>query len=272
VPTDLDEPAGSPRHRSWRGRLGWILGLLACSYQLHGTRVSAQDEASVYARVLVDTTPILAGPDTSYRKIMSARRDALLPVRTRAARGYWLEVELPDGTTGFIRGDTVYVTTVSDEEATRGRFLPQVFAPPPLLEARGEVALVGGVLGDGGLLALRPSWLLSPTFGIEATAAATVAQGGRLLIAMLGPFVNLFPEAPIVPFFNVAGGVIASSPNADTFLQKSSNLVGMSAGAGLRIGFRYRLTLRLEARSYVFFETDRYVREEELSAGLSVFL
>jgi len=265
VPTDPDDC-------TWLRRLGRLLCLIACSCQLLVARAAAQDKVSVYARVLVDTTPILAGPDGSYRKIMSARRDALFAVRTRAARGYWLEVELPDGTSGFIRGDTVYVTTVSEEEATRGRFLPAVFAPPPLIEAHGEVALVGGVLGGGGLIALRPSWLLSPTFGFEATGAATVAQGGRLLIAMLGPFVNLFPEAPIVPFFNVAGGVIASSPNADTFLLRSSNLVGMSAGAGLRIGFRYRLTLRLEARSYVFFETDRYVREEELSAGLSVFL
>jgi hypothetical protein len=49
-------------------------------------------------------------------------------------------------------------------------------------------------------------------------------------------------------------------------------LTGVSAGAGLRIGLRYRITLRLEARSYVFFETDRYVRDEELSAGLTVFL
>lgn len=260
------------RLNHWLARLSWMLGLLACSYQLQPAHVAAQAGSSVYARVLVDTTEILAGPDASYRKVVSAHRDALFPVRTRAALGYWLEVELPDETTGFIRGDTVFVATVSDEEATRGRFLPAVFAPPPLLEARGEVALVGGVLGSGGLIAVRPSFLLSPSFGFEVTAAAAVAQGGRLLIAMLGPFVNLFPEAPIVPFFNVAGGVIASSPNADTFLLQSSSLVGMSAGAGLRIGFRYRLTLRLEARSYVFFETDRYVREEELSAGLSVFL
>jgi hypothetical protein len=252
--------------------LRWLLGLLACSCQLLPGHSLAQEQASAYARVLVDTTSILAGPDPSYRKIMSAHRDALLPVRARASRGYWLEVELPDGTSGFIRGDTVYVTTVSDAEANAGRFLPAVFAPPPLVEAHGEVALVGGVLGSGGLIALRPSWLLSPNFGFEATAAAAVAQGGRLLIAMLGPFVNLFPEAPVVPFFNLAGGVIASSPNADTFLLQSSSLVSVSAGAGLRIGFRYRLTLRLEARSYVFFETDRYVREEELSAGLSVFL
>lgn len=267
MPTDAAQSRGSCGLRPLAG----LLALLACSHQLPASNAAAQP-ASVYARVLVDSAAILAGPDESYREIRSARRDALLPVHTRAPHGDWLEVELPDATTGFIRGETVYVTTVSDEEAQRGRFLPSVFAPPPLLEAHGEVALVGGVLGGGGLIALRPSYLLSPSFGIEATAAATVAQGGRLLIAMLGPFVNLFPEAPIVPFFNVAGGVIASSPNADTFLLRSSSLVGMSAGAGLRIGFRYRLTLRLEARSYVFFETDRYVREEELSAGLSIFL
>jgi hypothetical protein len=248
----------------------WVCAL-ACSCQLLLPQLAAAQE-SVYARVLVDTTAIHAGPDASYRKLMSARRDRLFPVRARGTQGYWYEVELPDGTTGFIRGDTVFVSTLSDEAANRGRFLPAVFAPPPLLEAHGEVALVGGVLGSGGLIALRPSLLLSPNFGLELTAAAAVAQGGRLLIAMLGPFVNLFPEAPVVPFFNLAGGVIASSPNADTFLLQSSNLVGLSAGGGLRIGFRYRITLRLEARSYVFFETDRYVREEELSAGLSVFL
>jgi hypothetical protein len=248
------------------------LWLLACSWQLLQPCAARASEASVYARVLVDTTPIYAGPDFGYRTIVSAHRDALYPVRSRASQGYFFEVELPDGTTGFIRGDSVHVSSISEDEANAGRFLPGVFAPPPLMEAHGEVALVGGVLGGGGLIALRPSWLLSPNFGIEATAAATVAQGGRLLIAMLGPFVNMFPEAPVVPFFNVSGGVIASSPNADTFLLRSSNLVGLSAGAGLRIGFRYRITLRLEVRSYVFFETDRYVREEELSAGLSVFL
>lgn len=255
----------------WSIRL-W-LAVIACSYQLQcSTLARAAEPDGVYARVLVDTTSILAGPDPSYRKIVSARRDALFPVRSRAPQGYWFEVELPDGTTGFIRGDAVFVTTVSDAEANAGRFLPALFAPPPLLEAHGEVALVGGVLGSGGLIALRPSWLLSPNFGLEATAGAAVARGGRLMIAMLGPFVNIFPESPVVPFFNVSGGVIASSPNADTFLLQSSSLATVSAGAGLRIGFRYRLTLRLEARSYVFFETDRYVREEELSAGLSVFL
>ena len=42
-------------------------------------------------------------------------------------------------------------------------------------------------------------------------------------------------------------------------------------GGGLRLGFRYRLTLRVEARSHVFIEPDRYVDQMELSVGLTVF-
>ena len=106
----------------------------------------------------------------------------------------------------------------------------------------------------------------------ESGGTSFGAGYARLMDACKKFKVGTIDVTPIVPFFNVAGGVIASSPNADTFLLQSSSLATVSAGAGLRIGFRYRLTLRLEARSYVFFETDRYVREEELSAGLSVFL
>lgn len=262
------------RVRRWLWCAAWV-GTLTCGHPLlHAGAALAQsaETPGVYARVLVDTTSIYAGPNTSYRSIRSAHRGTLLRVRSRATQGYWLEVELPDGTAGFVRGDSVYVAPISDEQANAGRFLPQIFAPAPLGDARGEIALVGGVLGSGGLIALRPSLLLAPSFGFELTAGAAVATGGRLLLAMLGPFVNLFPEAPVVPFFNLGAGVIASSPNADTFLLQSSHLVGLSAGGGLRLSFRYRFTLRLEARSYVFFETDRYVREEEFSAGLSVFL
>ena len=249
------------------------LALCLCSHPLLvAGRVRAHDAPQVHARVVVDTAEIRAGPGASYRQLYTARRDDVFPLRSRAALGYWFEVELPDGTTGFVRGDLVYNSEVSESEASGGRFLPQLFAPPPLADARGEIALSFGSLGNGGMVALRPTILFAPSFGIELTGAAAVAQGGRLFMALLGPVINLFPRSPVVPFFNLAGGVIASSPNADTFLLRGGNVTGLAAGAGLRIGFRYRLTLRLEARSYVFFETDRYVREEELSAGLSVFL
>jgi hypothetical protein len=254
------------------------LALAVCvgSHQLLVTAApcSARDdsEPEVYARVVVDRAAVRAGPSVTYRRVYEAKRDDVFPVRARATVAYYFQVELPDGTTGFIHGDLVYNYELGPADTRPGRFLPEVFAPPPLPGANGEVALVGGVLGGGGMIALRPSWLLAPSFGIEVTGAAAVAAGGRLFIAMIGPIVNLFPNSPVVPFFNLAGGIIASSPNADTFLLKAGHVTGVSAGAGLRIGLRYRLTLRLEVRSYVFFETDRYVREEELSAGLTVFL
>jgi hypothetical protein len=244
----------------------WLLGLWLCSQELQ-----ARADSQVYARVVVDTATVRAGPSVTYRRVYSAHRDEVFPVRARAATAYWFQIELPDATLGFISGEVVYNHELADAEAHGGRFLPRLFAPPPLPGARGEVALSGGVLGSGGLIALRPSFLLAPGFGIELTAAAAVAPGGRLFLAMIGPIVNLFPSSPLTPFFDLAGGFVASRPNADTFLLRSGQISGLSAGAGLRIGFRYRITLRLEARSYVFFETDRYVREEELSAGLTVF-
>ena len=266
-------PAERPTRAPRLAALPLWLALLVCSHQLLSSgAVHAEDAPTVHARVLVDTAEIRAGPGASYRKLYTAHRDDVFPLRARAVRGDWFEVELPDGTRGFVRSDLVYNSEVSESEATGGRFLPQIFAPPPLAEARGEVALSFGALGHGGMVALRPTLLIAPSFGIELTGAAAVAQGGRLFMALIGPVINLFPRSPVVPFFNLAGGLIASSPNADTFLLRAGNVTGLAAGAGRRIGFRHRLTLRLEARSYVFFETDRYVREEELSAGLSVFL
>jgi hypothetical protein len=236
------------------------------------TAAADSDEPTVYARVVVDVASVRAGPSATYRTVYTARRDDVFPVKARASAGYWFRIELPDGTQGFIRGDVVYNHEVSDAAASGGRFLPAVFAPPPLPGAHGEIALQGGALGSGGLIVLRPSYLLDPSFGLELTGGASVASGGRLFLLMVGPVVNMFPRSPVMPFFTLAGGIVASSPNADTFLLKSGSVTGMSAGVGLRIGFRYRLTLRLEARTYVLFETDRYVREEEFSAGLTVFL
>lgn len=261
--------------RSGLRALAWALAL-ACSHQLLASPQLAAaeqaDEPKVFARVVIDRATVRAGPSVSYRKIYEAHRDEVFPVRARATLAYYFQIELPDGTTGFIQGDAVYNHELGADEADTHSTLPALFSPPQLPSAHAEVALLGGVLGGGGMIALRPTWLLAPSFGLEATGGVAVARGGRLFLAMLGPVVNLFPRSPVVPFFNLAGGIIASSPNADTFLLRSGYLTGVSAGCGLRIAFRYRLTLRLEARSYVFFETDRYVREEELSAGLTVFL
>jgi len=237
------------------------------------------EDVDPYARVMVDRTIIRSGAGASYRRVYVAERNEVFPVRARSTRGgYWFQVELPDATYGWILGDTVYVHEVSDEEASGGRFLPGLFAPPPLPEATGELAVVAGVLGQnfgfssgGGFMAVRPAIYLVPEFGVEATLSATVSEGGRIFMGLLGGIINLFPRSPIVPYLVVGGGGAFSDPNADTFLLESGTLGVAYGGGGLRFGFLYRITLRIEARAYAFFTPDLYVPQEELSGGITVF-
>lgn len=252
-------------------RAVWRALALGCLINSAAARASAAADDDLYARVIVTATAVNSGPGPSYRRVYVAHRGEVFPIRARGTSGYWFRVELPDGTSGWIRGDTVYNHEVTDEEASGGRFLPGVFAPPPLMDAHGEVAIVFGVLGSGGTMAVRPTLLLDPTFGFEINMQASVARGGRLLIGTGSGVVNIFPSSPIVPFVAVGGGVSVSDPNADTFLLRSGTTGVFCAGGGLRVGLKYRLTLRLEARAVVFHQPDRYVTQEEISAGLTVF-
>lgn len=246
--------------------------LLACALLLVTvSSARADDEVEPYARIIVDSTPLRSGPGSSFRRVYVAHRGDVFPIEKRSTLGYWFQVGLPDGTYGWVFGDAVFVLEVSEEEATGGRFLPEVFAPPPLLQANVEIAAMFGVLAGGGFMALRPTVLIDPTFGIEINGAASVSKGGRLLMAGGGGVVNVFPEWPIVPYLVVGGGIAQSDPNADTFLLESGSVGMLYAGGGLRLGFKWKITLRVEARAYGFFEPDRYRAQEEYSGGLSVF-
>jgi len=192
-------------------------------------------------------------------------------VQGRATHGFWFEVERSDGSHAFVLGSAVYVHEVGSEEATGGRLWPRLFAPPPLPDAHGEVSMTFGMLGDAGFMALRPAFYLAPEAGIELTAAASVSQAGRILIGGVGGILNVFPRSPVVPYLVAGGGIAQSTPNADTFLLEAGTVAMLYGGGGLRFGFRYRLTLRVEARGYTFFEANRYVTKEEYSAGLTVF-
>lgn len=231
----------------------------------------ADEDQDVFAEVIVDATTLRSGPGGSFRRVHVAHRGDMFPVRERATRGYWFRVELDDGTRAWISGDAVYNRHVSDEEANQGRFLPWLLAPPPLPGAAGEVAVSFGVLSGGGFMAIRPTFLLQPTFGLEIVGAASVSRGGRLLIAGAGPILNIFPNSPIVPFLAIGGGAVMSDPNADSFILQSGSMAAMWGGGGLRIGFHHRITLRLDARVYAFYTPNRYVVQEEFSAGLTIF-
>ncbi len=226
----------------------------------------------VYARVIVDRTDLRSGPGVSYQRVRVAERGDTFRVVQRASTGYWFRVELPEGTFAWIHGDTVFNHRVSREQAQGGRFAPEVFAPPPLLTAKGELAVQFGILGFfNGFMAVRPSVNVSPELQLEANLGGSVGDGGRLLIASGGPLINLFPGSPVVPFFTVGGGVALSDPNADTFLLKAGSTGLLYGGGGLRFCFRYHITLRIEGRAYAFFDENRVVTMEEITGGFSVF-
>jgi uncharacterized protein YgiM (DUF1202 family) len=231
----------------------------------------ADDDQAIHrvvARVVVETSVVRSGPGASYARVHVARRGDTFPVRERATRGYWFRVELPDGTSGWIQGDTVYNTETSGDD---GRFLPWLFAPPPLPVSSGEVAVAAGYMNGGGTLSFRPSLLLKPSFGLELNGTVAVSAGGRLAIVGGGPIINLFPDAPIVPYAVLGGGVAFSEPNADTFILQGGVTTALWGGFGLRFCFRYRITLRLEARTFAFYTPDRLVVREEFSGGFTVF-
>lgn len=238
---------------------------------------AASDEApsaGVFARVIVDRTTLRSGPGLAFRAVRSARRGEVFPIVERGTRGYWFRIELPDATTAWIQGDAVYTHELSTQQATNGRFLPELFAPAALPHANGELAFQFGVLGlasSNGFMAIRPAIQVSPEFGVEATLAAAVGTGGRLMVGTLGGIVNVFPDSPIVPFLAIGGGFVLSDPNADTFLLRSGSTGALYAGGGLRFGFRYRITLRLEARAWALYDENRFVAQEELTGGLTVF-
>lgn len=229
------------------------------------------DEDVALARVIVERATIYSGPGSGFRRVHTALRGDAFRIRGRASRGFWLRIELADGRQGFVLGDAVHTYTVSDEDAPDRRFLPWLLSPSGLPLARGEIALVGGALGTGGLFGGRLSYLFDPAFGVELSSGVAVAASGRLVLATVGPVVNLFPSSPLGLLATVQAGVTASSPNADTFLLSRGSIATLSGGIGLRLSLRYGLTLRVELRTHAFIEPDRYVTREEISGGLAVF-
>lgn len=234
------------------------------------SRAQAQEDVVVYARVVTDKAALRTGPGASFRIVRVADQGETFPVRERAPRGFWLRVELPDGSLAFVQGDAVYMHEVG-VSARRSRLLAKVFAPAPLPGAHGEVSFSLGTLSGSGFIALRPDWLISPSFGLEANLGASVSSAGRLFLGGIGGVVNLFPTWPVVPFAVAGGGGIHATPNADSFVLGDGSRSMLYAGGGLRFGFRYRLILRIEGRGYVFFDANRALAQQEISGGLSAF-
>jgi hypothetical protein len=247
-----------------------VLAVCAFLTRLGQARAESDAEVEVYARVVVEAAGLRTGPGATFRLVRVANQGETFPVHQRAPRGYWLRVELPDGTLAYVPGDAVYIHEVAPKSRA-ARALGKVFAPAPLLAARGEVSVALGVLSQSGFMAVRPVWLLAPSFGFEANLAASVGSAGRLFLGGIGAVVNVFPSWPIVPFLTAGGGGVYASPNADSFVLGEGTRSTLYAGGGLRFGFRYRIILRVEGRAYAFFDANRLLAQQEISGGLSAF-
>jgi len=234
--------------RSWHAR--WlrarrVLLLLSVLFLSFSTQALAEDDAGapaggeIHARVTVETAPLRTGPGAGFRIVRLATRGETFRVHERASRGYWLRVELADGSLAFVQGDMVYAHEVGPP-SRRARVMAKVFAPPPLLQAHGELAVSLGAMGQSGFMAVRPTWLLAPAFGLEANLAGSVGASGRLFVGGLGGIVNLFPHWPIVPFFAGGGGVAYARPNADSFVLEEGTRVRLSGQDVRRGTFSHR--------------------------------
>ncbi|HEX5661851.1 MAG TPA: hypothetical protein VFX59_31885 [Polyangiales bacterium] len=227
------------------------------------------DSNDSYARIVTNSAALRAGPGPGFRILQVARRDDTFRVQGRASAGYWLELELAGGGSAYVQGDAVWLFDTSEQPVARQSW--GIFAPPPLLRARGELAFSFGALRGNGFLAVRPSYLLAPSFGFEANLGASVGSLGRLFLIGAGAIVNLFPSWPVVPFVVAGGGTVRAAPNSDAFIFESGGRSMLYGGGGLRFGFKHRLIVRVEARGYAFFDADRRIAQQEISGGLSAF-
>lgn len=251
-------------------RATWLS--LACALAMSVWCASAAQAGppETYARVVSERAALHSGPGAEFRVLGQARRSDRVRVIDRGPVGHWLELELDDGTRAFVRGDDLWLLD-GEESATLAAQRSWLFAPPPLLRAHGELSVALGTLSGSGFFAVRPSYLLGPSLGIELSLGTSVGALGRLFLASMGGVVNLFPSWPVVPFVVAGGGGLRAAPNSDSFAFEQGTRSLAYGGGGLRFGFRQRLIVRIEGRGYALFDADRLTSQQEISGGLSAF-
>ena len=98
----------SSRPGRWTARVGWMLSvgvfailLLACSWWFTWQRLDGREQAVVLASV----ADVRAGPGENNATLVTIHEG--LTIRVRQVRDGWVQVTLPDGLNGWIRGDLV---------------------------------------------------------------------------------------------------------------------------------------------------------------------
>jgi uncharacterized protein YgiM (DUF1202 family) len=230
---------------------------------------AAEDEEDAYARVVVAEAELRAGPGVSHRVIYRAPRGETFLIATRETAGFWLQVTLPDGRTGFVLGDTVE-PVAADEDSVEALRKPGFFAPPALQDANGGFAMMAGVYDLAGYVELRPAWVIAPAIALEPYVGLALKNDSRRLIYGGAGTLNLLPDKALAPFVTIGAGGMYEDPK-DEFVRPSRKWFHARAGGGFLVSLRFRVSLRLEAANMVLFEEDDYENVQSYAAGLGTY-
>lgn len=230
---------------------------------------AAEDEEDAYARVVVAEAELRAGPGVSHRVIYRAPRGETFLIATRETAGFWLQVTLPDGRTGYVLGDTVEPVSASEDSAEAAR-KPGFFAPPALQDAHGGFAMMAGVYDLAGYVELRPGWVIAPAIALEPYVGLALQNDSRRIIYGGAGTLNLLPDKALAPFVTIGVGGMYEDPK-DEFVRPSRKWFHARAGGGILLSLRFRVSLRLEAANMVLFEEDDYENVQSYAAGLGTY-
>lgn len=231
---------------------------------------ASAEDAEAFARVVVYETELRSGPGVSYRVIHRARRGEAFLITTRETKGYWLEVELADGRTAYVLGDTVETIGVDEQAGEAGPKRFGIFSPPALAEAHGGFALLAGVYDRQGYAEIRPAWVIAPAIALEPYVGLALQSDSRRIMYGAAGTLNLAPDWPIAPFVQIGVGGVFEDPK-DEFVRRSRKWFHSRAGGGLLISLRLRVLVRLEASNVVLFGEDSYENTQAYTAGLGTY-
>ncbi|HEY4243787.1 MAG TPA: SH3 domain-containing protein [Kofleriaceae bacterium] len=233
--------------------------------------------ADAYLRVIAQDAPVHSGPSGSYRTVYSAHRDQVFAVLERSTRDYWFKVELDDGTTGWILGDMVTPFEVGPEETpgsivAAGRAIKRtLLGPSPVINGHVGLSFSAGILENEGVYILRPSWLIDSYWAIEGFAGLSPRSDKDVFLGGFTFVLRMIPGAVIGPYFTLGVGAAYFRPRADNYVDPKETLMALGAGGGLEITFKKQITVRLDARDWVFFDENHSNRGQEYTGGLAIF-
>lgn len=244
--------------------------LLPCAALLGLTSVAhAEPDEDAYARVVVAEAELRAGPGVSHRVIHRAPRGETFLIATRETAGFWLQVTLPDGRTGYVLGDTVEPVAAGDDSAESAR-RPGFFAPPALSDAHAGFAMMAGVYDRAGYVELRPGWVIAPAIALEPYIGLSLKEDSRRIVYGGAGTLNLLPDRAIAPFVTIGAGGMYEQPK-DEFVRDPRKWFHARAGGGVLVSLRFRVSLRLEAANMVLFQEDDYQNVQSYVAGLGTY-